>query len=115
MAGAFAPGRLESLDRAQIDRRLPHRNESRAAVIIATDEQQTNGGVEHESNFAAEERGGRVETDESGKRSARISGAEEKQKKLEGGFHEGAFVVVPPIADPVPSYFDFRKPVMIRQ
>jgi len=25
----------------QIDRRLPHRNESRAAVIIATDEQQT--------------------------------------------------------------------------
>jgi hypothetical protein len=115
MAGAFAPGRLESLDRAPIDRRLPYRNESRAAVVIAADEQQTNGGVEHEGDFAAEEGGGRVDANESGKRDARISGAEEKQKELEGGFHEGAFVVVPPIADTVPSYFDFCKPMMICQ
>ena len=114
-AGAFAPGRLESLDRAQIDRRLPHRNESRAAVVIATDEQQTNGGIEHEGDFAAEERGGRGEADESGKRNARISGAEEKQEILECGFHERAFVVIPPIAGTVPSYFDFCKPVMIGQ
>jgi hypothetical protein len=115
MAGAFAPGRLESHDRAQIDRRLPYRNESRAAVVIAADEQQTNGGVEHEGDFAAEECGGRMDANESGKRDAWISCAEEKQKELEGGFHEGAFVVVPPVAGTVPSCFDFCKPMMICQ
>jgi hypothetical protein len=115
MAGAFTPGRLESHDRAQRDRRFPHRQESRAAMVIATDEQQTNGCVEHEGDFAAEERGGRVEADESGKGNAWISGAEEKQEILEDGFHEGAFVVVPSIAGTMPSYFDFCKPVMIRQ
>jgi len=56
-----------------------------------------------------------VNADESGKRDARISGAEEKQQELEGGIHEGAFVVVPPIAGIMPSYFDFCKPIMISQ
>jgi hypothetical protein len=103
MAGAFAPRRLESHDRAQFNRRLPQRNESRAAVVIATDEQQTDGGVEHEGYFAGEERSSRVQADESGKGNAGISGAEEKQKILEGGVHVSAFVVLPPIASPVPS------------
>ena len=103
MAGAFAPRRLEGHDRAQLDRRFPQRNESRTAVVIATDEQQTDGGVEHEGYFAGEERSSRVEADESDKGNAGISGAEEKQKILEGGVHVSAFVVPPPIASPVPS------------
>ena len=78
-------------------------NESRAAVVITTDEQQTDGGVEHEGYFAGEERSSRVEADESDKGNAGISGAEEKQKILEGGVHVSAFVVPPPIASPVPS------------
>ena len=74
-----------------------------AAVVGETDEHQTDDGEQQKSDFTAEERRGRSDTDETGEHDARVADAEEEHEELEGGFHWVVFLLAASIASAVPS------------